>query len=180
MGAMPSRAQSEFYKGLLPIELSDEAPTVFIADLKNDRFANGQLPASEKNPRPLARVLIPFCVGVAATLTWQSYSDAARQIIAGWSPQLGWLAPQAPVAQTIPERIEQIAARIADRIVSNIAATQQQMVRSVDLLTAGQEQMTREVIKLEAVSQYSSSKDLEPPPRPVPARPPKPGTRAVR
>jgi hypothetical protein len=94
MGAMPSRAQSEFYKGLLPIELSDEAPAVFTADLKNDRFANGQPPESEETSRPLARVLVPFCLGVAATLTWQSYSDAARQIIANWSPQLGWLAPQ--------------------------------------------------------------------------------------
>ncbi len=51
MGAMPSRAQSEFYKGLLPIELADEAPTVFTADLKNDRFATGQPSASEETSR---------------------------------------------------------------------------------------------------------------------------------
>src|SRR6266849_5740503 len=82
MGAMPSRAQSEFYKGLLPIELADEAPTVFTADLKNDRFATGQPLASEETSRPLARFLIPFCIGVTATLTWQSYSAAAKQIIA--------------------------------------------------------------------------------------------------
>jgi hypothetical protein len=51
---MPSRAQSEFYKGLLPIELSDEAPAVFTADLKNDRFANRQPPDGEEISRPLA------------------------------------------------------------------------------------------------------------------------------
>ena len=51
MGAMPSRAQSEFYKGLMPIKLADEAPTVFTADLKNDRFANGQPSASEETSR---------------------------------------------------------------------------------------------------------------------------------
>lgn len=66
LGAMPSRAQSEFYKGLLPIELSDEAPAVFTADLKNDRFANRQPPDGEEISRPLARVLVPFCIGVAA------------------------------------------------------------------------------------------------------------------
>src|SRR5229473_3970210 len=110
MGAMPSRAQSEFYKGLLPIELSDEAPAIFTADLKNDRFANGQPPESEETSRPLARVLVPFCIGVAATLTWQSYGDAAREMIANSSPQLGWLGPQAaPVGQTAPDMIAQAA-----------------------------------------------------------------------
>src|SRR6516164_4724379 len=46
----------------------------------------------------LARVLIVFCLGVATTLAWQSYGDAARAMIANSSPQLAWLAPQtAPV-----------------------------------------------------------------------------------
>ncbi len=71
---------------MLPIELADEAPTVFTADLKNDRFATGQPLASEETSRPLARFLIPFCIGVTATLTWQSYSAAAKQIIARGNP----------------------------------------------------------------------------------------------
>src|SRR6267143_5353669 len=180
MGAMPSRAQSEFYKGLLPIELSDEAPAVFTADLKNDRFANRQPPESEETSRPLAHVLVPFCIGVAATLTFQSYSHAARQIIANWSPQLGWLAPQAPVAQTIPNTIEQIVTRIVDRIVTNIVATQEPIARAVDELTAGQEPLTRATVRLEAISKYGLARNLEPPPRLVHAPMPKPGTRAVR
>src|SRR5260370_34499196 len=102
MGALPSRAQPERYKGLVPIELSDEAPAAFTADLKNDRFATRQPPDGEGISRPLARVLVPLCIGVAATLTWQSYSDSGRQIIAHWSPQRGWLAPQAPRARIIP------------------------------------------------------------------------------
>jgi hypothetical protein len=43
----------------------------------------------------LARFLIAFCSGVAATLAWQSYGDAARRMIASSSPQVGWSAPQA-------------------------------------------------------------------------------------
>src|SRR5260370_10333803 len=164
MGAMPSRAQSEFYKGLLPIELSDEAPAVFTADLKNDRFANRQPQDSEETSRPLARVLVPFCIGVAATLTWQSYSDAAGPIIAKWSPQLAWLAPPAPVPQTSPNTLEQITTRIVDRIVTNIAATQEPMVRTVEQLAAGQEQLTREMIKLDAISQYGLCEKLKAPP----------------
>jgi hypothetical protein len=180
MGAMPSRAQSALYKGLLPIELSVDAPAVFTADLKNDRFANEQRSANEETSRAFAHVLIPFCIGVAATLTWQSYSDAARQIIARWSPQLGWLAPQAPVAQTVPDSIERTITRIADGIVAGSATGQDQIARAVDQLRAGQEQLTREIIKLEAISQFGLSKSPEPPTRPVHASMPKPGTRAVR
>ena len=56
--------------------------------------------------RTLARILITFCIGVAATLAWQSYGDAARQMIANSYPQLGWLAPQgAPIAQTAPNMV---------------------------------------------------------------------------
>src|SRR6266850_1198118 len=53
-----------------------------------------------------SRFLITFCIGVAATLAWQSYGDAARQIIASSYPQLGWLALQpAPTAQNAPDVI---------------------------------------------------------------------------
>jgi len=180
MGVMPSRAQSESYKGLLPIELSVEAPSVFTADLRRERFANEQPSDRQETSRPFARSLITFCIGVAATLTWQSYNDLAKKIIAGWSPQFAWLAPQAPVARIVPDTIEKIIARIGDRIVANIAAGQEQISRTVDQLAAGQEQMTREMIKLEAISQYGLAKNLEPPPRAVHAPMPKPGTRAVR
>jgi len=36
---------------------------------------------------------------------WQSYGDAAREIIASSYPQLGWLAPQAAAAQAAPTTI---------------------------------------------------------------------------
>ena len=180
MGAMPSRAKSESYKGLLPIELSIETPAVFTADMGRQQFANEQPSDRQEDSRPFARFLITFCIGVAATLTWQSYNGAVKKIIAGSSPQFAWLAPQAPVGRTVTDAIEQIIARIADRIVANIAAGQEQISHTVDQLAAGQEQMTREMIKLEAISQYGLSKSLEPPPRQTHAATPKPGTRVVR
>jgi hypothetical protein len=180
MGAMPSRAKSESYKGLLPIELSIETPAVFTADMGRQQFANEQPSDRQEDSRPFARFLITFCIGVAATLTWQSYNGAVKKIIAGSSPQFAWLAPQAPVGRTVTDAIEQIITRIADRIVANIAAGQEQISHTVDQLAAGQEQMTREMIKLEAMSQYGLSKSLEPPPRQTHAATPKPGTRVVR
>jgi hypothetical protein len=156
--------------------MSAEELALYAADLKNDRFANEQPSHRKPASRPLARFLITFYVGVAATLAWQSYSDAARQIIARLSPQLGWLAPQAADAQTVPDTVGEITQNV-DRIV---ATSQEQIAHSVDRLAAGQEQMAREISKLQAISQYVLSKNSEPSPRPAPAPTPKPGTRAVR
>lgn len=68
--------------------------------------------------------------------------------------------------------IQEQMSRGADRIANSIGANQEQIVRSVDQLTAGQEQMTREITKLQAVEQYVLYKNAEPPPRsaPGPAR----------
>jgi hypothetical protein len=49
----------------------------------------------------LSRFIIVFCGGVATTLAWWSYGDAARRMIASSYPQLRSLA--APRAQTAPE-----------------------------------------------------------------------------
>ena len=51
----------------------------------------------------LAGFLIAFCIGIAATLAWQSHGNAVGGMIANLSPQLAWLAPQAaPVADAAP------------------------------------------------------------------------------
>jgi hypothetical protein len=175
MSAMPSPAQSEFYAGLLPVEPSVDVPTVRPADL-NDPFPNGRPSLGKRALRALARVLITFCAGVAATLAWQSYGDAAREIIANSHPQLGWLAPQvAPIAHNAPDMIA-LAAPAApspdqqqpnvmsldldavrqsiDQLATSIAASQEQITRSVDRIApsivAGQEQITRSVDQLVA------------------------------
>jgi hypothetical protein len=160
--------------------------------------------------------LITFCIGVAATLGWQSYGDAARDMIANSYPQLGWVAPQrASSAQNAPdvialaasaavppdqqqlnamsldavrqsidriatdmaasqEQITRSVDRIAPSVVANqeqmtrsieIAASQEEIARSVDRLTAGQEQMTREIAKLQEIAQYTLYKNSESPPQ---------------
>src|SRR5882762_7179360 len=141
----------------------------------------------------LTGFLITFCIGVAATLGWQSYGDAARELIASSYPQLGWLAPKpAPNAPNAPDMIalaapaapspdqRQLNAMSLDldavrqsveRIAASIAANQEQITHSVDRIAAGQEQMTREIIKLQEIEQYILYKNSEsPPPPPAPAR----------
>jgi hypothetical protein len=40
--------------------------------------------------KTLARYLIAICLGIAATLAWQSYGQGAMRLIARTTPELGW------------------------------------------------------------------------------------------
>jgi hypothetical protein len=166
MSAISSPVQSEFSKGSLPVKKLVEVLTIDPANLKNEQLES-------ERPRLGKRVpfaSITFCIGVAATLAWQSYSDAARRAIVSAFPRLGWLAPQAVLlAQNTPD-IFTPAASVArspdqqqldamsldldavrqrvDRITTSIVTGQEQMTRSVDRVTAGQEQMARTVGQL--------------------------------
>jgi hypothetical protein len=114
----------------------------------------------------------------------------------GWlAPQAKPVAQNAPetialVAPAAPSFDQQLIAisfdldavrQDIDKIAASIAAIQEQMshstdriateriARSVAQLMAGQEQMTREITKLQAVEQYVLYKNSEPPLRPAPA-----------
>jgi hypothetical protein len=186
MSAMPSPAQSEFSEGSLPVKPSVEAPVIRPADLKNGRSSKRRQSLGVRVSLAIARFLITFCVGVAATLAWQSYGDTAREMIANASPQLGWLAPEAaPVERSVPDAIAPAAPAAAavdpqqvnpvssvdlDAVrqsVDRVVAGQEQITRTVDQLAAGQEQMAREINKLQAIEQYMLYKNSEPPPRPA-------------
>jgi hypothetical protein len=198
MSAMPSPGQSEFSEGSLTIKPPGDVPTVHPADLRTDRFPHERRPFAKRAPLALARFLITFCIGVGATLAWQSYGDTAREMIANASPQLAWLAqPATPVAQDPAETVapaepsgapaspssdHQLSAVSLDldavrQSVDRVAANQDQMTRTIGQLVAGQEQMTREIAKLQSIEQYILYKNSEPPPRPAPAPAPRPATR---
>jgi len=130
--------------------------------------------------RSLARLLLIFCIGVAATLAWQSYGDAAREMIASSSPQLGWWAPQAaPHAQLASDKVAPAPPSTPSpelqqiKEMSFVFATMRQ---SVDQLTANQQQMAGDIAKLLADQQELLHKFSAPPPRPAaaPARKPVP------
>jgi hypothetical protein len=88
--------------------------------------------------RRLARSLIIFCIGVAATLAWQSYGDDARKMIADSSPQFGWLAPQTTRNGTPSPELQFKAMSLAFSA----------MRQSVDQLAANQQQMAGDIAKL--------------------------------
>jgi hypothetical protein len=131
-------------------------------DLKNARVSSKPLSLG----RAFLRFVIAFCLGVAATSGWASYGDAAREMIANWSEQFGWLAPApdayasriiAPTAVVAPspdvEELKTMSLGLA--IVG----------QNLDQLIASQEQMAREITKLQAAEQDVLQKISEPLPR---------------
>jgi hypothetical protein len=139
------------------------------AQLNDDLIRDGRPSRRRRVLVTAARVAATFCIGVAATLAWQPYGDAARMMIANASPQLGWLAPQAApgvtaaapgVAAAAPAPQPRIAFAapsdldaVRDRI-DRIAATQEQMTLAVAQLTASQQQIAEEIVKVRELEQY--------------------------
>jgi hypothetical protein len=161
------------YAGLLPIEPADDffcpidlKPEPI--DLKPERidlkpedvpFPNGQ-PSARKQPPRFARLLIAFCTGVAATLLWQSYGDAAREVIANSYTRLGRLAlrpalttqnprphdvvglaaPLAPSAEKVNATSFDLDAAGQNNIATTIAADREPTPRATDQIAISQEQ----------------------------------------
>src|SRR5690242_2468707 len=146
--------------------------------------------------RRFARFLLAICIGVAGTLAWQSYGDATKQIIAtrapelGWSPEskqmiassiqwLGWTKPPAGPEKTDAETVASKApiapsldAAQVQQMVQNLAAVRE----TVQELAAGQNQMAREIDKLESavVEILMKMPERSPQPPATPARKPTP------
>jgi methyl-accepting chemotaxis protein len=169
MSATSDPAQSESSKGFLPAKRQlVEKVAIDPADLKTDQFKSERL---GKRIR-FALAPITFCIGVVATLAWQSYGDAARRTIANSFPRLGWSIPRAaPVTQNNPDIIAPTASaapfpdqqqldaisldldavrQSVDRISTSVTAGQEQMTQSVDRIAASQEQVTRSVERIAA------------------------------
>jgi pyruvate/2-oxoglutarate dehydrogenase complex dihydrolipoamide acyltransferase (E2) component len=182
-------AGSDFSAGPRVTEPSLDA-TLRPADLSNDPLPTDRSSPGRRTSRSLARFLVTACIGVAATLAWQSYGGTAKQMIANSAPQLSWLlsppamnppsggeiaveqpsppavqasAPQAASAQagavaptasetaasTAPSALSPELQQLAATMAHDLAAVRQ----SVEQLAAGQEQMARDIAKLQTAGQ---------------------------
>jgi hypothetical protein len=180
-------ARSDFSAG--PREPSLD-PTLRPADLNNAPLLTDRPSLGRRTSRSLARFLVATCVGVAATLAWQSYGGTAEQMIANSAPHLSrlLLSPSAinppsgreiPVEQLRPPAVQasvpQAASAQAGAVVLTTSETAaptaptaptpelQQFEamshdlaavrQSVEQLAAGQEQMARDIGKLQTAGQ---------------------------
>ena len=161
---------------------ADEEPAVGAPMRRRGSSVEWRLPPREpvRVGRVIARFLMTFCFGVAATLAWQSYGDAAREMIARSSPWLAWLAPAPSVAQADVAALspgeEELKA-----ISFGLAGVRQRVDQIAAQLAAGQEQMTGDFTnKLNAAEQDILDKISAPPPATAAARKPAPPTTPVR
>jgi hypothetical protein len=167
------------------VKLPGAAGVDHLAELNADLMRAGRPSRRRRVLLAIARLAVTFGIGVAATLAWQPYGDAARMMIANASPQLGWLAPQAGGAASAAPAPQPRTASDLDAVrerVDRIAAGQEQITRAVAQLTASQERIAEEISKVREVEQYllykASYKGEEtPPPRQVTVH--KPGRRSA-
>ena len=108
-----------------------------------------------------AQYLVAICIGVAATLAWQSYGEVPKQIIAAKAPELGWsgetkqmiaswvqtkppAGPESPaVRPSLPAQVATVAQTVPAAVVPKPPATpsidlEQAHHIAVDLAALGQ------------------------------------------
>jgi hypothetical protein len=162
MSAIPSPPQTEFST----VTPSAEAPAAHPTHPKRDR-----LPAKwwrgELTPLDFAHDVIALLIGVAATLAWQTYGEAARHMIVSAAS-----SQDQHQFNAISLGLDAMRQSVSG-LATSIAINREQVTHNIDQLTAGQKEMTREIGKLQAVEQYLLYKNSGPPPRQAPAPAPK-------
>jgi hypothetical protein len=156
--------------------------TTFRPSAVNDVLVPGHLRSIGRGAiRAFTALLLAACIGVAG-IAWQSWGDAAQQMIANWTPQLAFtssLPPEKPglSAQPAPSAVQAAAANPAPPQPAPLAQTAQgvaptaaavsaesgQLLQSMarDLATVGQEigQLKASIEQLKA-SQQQMSRDV--------------------
>ena len=112
------------------------------------QLASGRPSIGRRIFRTLTRFSIAVLIGVGATLGWQSYGDAAKEMLLARAPTLAWVlsvSTKPPVvAATSTDPMQQLAP-----LASNLYVVQ----RSVEQLAAKQEQMAQNIAALQAVEE---------------------------
>ena len=157
--------------------------TTFRPAAVNDVLVPGLRPSIGRRAlRGFTALLLAACIGVAA-IAWQSYGDAAKQMIAKWAPQLvltSSLPPEKPglSAQPVPPAVQAAAAEAVPPQPAPLAQTAPQGVAPTaaepsaesapllqsmarDLASVGQEveQLKASIEQLKA-SQQQMSRDV--------------------
>jgi len=157
-------ARSDLRSGRRPLKAPIDSPH---PSRLNDREVASDRPSiGRRMLRSLTRFSIAALIGVGATLGWQSYGDAAKEMVIARAPTLAWLlsisTTKPPVvATTSPDPMQQLAP-----LASNLDVVR----RSVEQLAAKQEQIAR-TLRHYRLLRRTSDRRCRPRPRPS-RRPP--------
>jgi hypothetical protein len=126
--------------------------------------------------RTLARFSIAVLIGVGATLAWQSYGDAAKEIVIARAPSLAWLlyvsTTKSPAVAAISagpaQQLEPLAFNldVVRRSVEQLAARQEQMAQNMATLQAVEEDIRQKMSSPPSPSQPTASIPQQKPPQP--------------
>jgi hypothetical protein len=175
MGSVVSLKRCEYSVVWLPTSPSVDATTP-PADLKKDPVPSTKARTSRGDPYPISRLLVAFCIGVTATLAWQSCSDAARQLAQTPSLPIGGPAPivrpspNAIAPATFASRFpsDQHLAAVQEN-VDRLAVSPQQINIGIVPLPSVREQITRNIASQQQTEPHAALNVSVPLPRPAPA-----------
>ena len=165
-----SPAQSEFPDDLMVAESPSLRRRPIDSEFSERSLLIDRPPLLRRASRAFVRYLFAAGVGVAATLAWQSYGEAAKQTVASWAAQQGWplpwlsareadaTAPPTPsaaqaLARTAPETATPAVSSPDQQQLEAITGSLATMRQRVEQLAAGQEQMAGDIAKLHAGEQ---------------------------
>src|SRR5215207_823083 len=125
-------ARSDLRSGMRPLKAPIHSPH---PSRLNDREVASDRPSiGRRMLRSLTRISIAVLVGVGVTLGWQSYGNAAKEMVIAQAPTLAWLlsisTTKPPVASaTFPDLVQQLAPLalnldVVRRAVEQLAAKQ--------------------------------------------------------
>ena len=146
--------------GIRPVKPSIQSPRS--STFKHGQFVSERPLVGRRILRTLSRFFIAVLIGVGATLAWQSYGDAAREMAVAQAPTLAWLlsvsrTKSAAEAATSPDPMQQLVP-----LAYNLDVVR----RSVEQLAAKQDQMAQNIATLQAVEEDIRQKVSSPPPSP--------------
>jgi len=99
--------------------------------------------------RAVTRFVMAVLIGVGATLGWQTYGDAATEMLATQVPTLAYVLSVLPTKQPVAAAVAAAYAPQAEPLAADLNAMRQ----SVDQLAARQDQMTHRIAALQAVEE---------------------------
>ena len=132
------------------------------SSLKHDQVASDRPPLGRRIFSTVARFFIAVLIGVGGTLAWQSYGDAAREVVIVRAPTLAWLLS---VSTTKPPAV---AATSADPMLrlAPLASNVDLVRRSLEQLAAKQDQMAQNIATLQGVQEDIRQRMSYTPPSP--------------
>jgi hypothetical protein len=154
-------ARSDLRSGRRPLKAPIHSPHP--SRLNDGEVASDRPSIGRRMLRSLTRFSIAALIGVGATLGWQSYRDAAKELVMARAPTLAWLLSISTtppvVATTSPGPVQQLGP---------LALNLDIVRRSVEQLAAKQEQMADNIAALQAVEEDIRQKMSSTPPSPAP------------